>query len=166
MWVFWIEHWRTWQLCQCNRYQEFRFFGVCLLRALTVQVFSPEWIYVDVFSRTGLKENVPAVLLEMLHPVKKYCLLTDDSPWPMSQERGSIEVRVIPLFQSTCMTGGDSGCGRLRSRELLVPLNEREQSSLRSMDVILQLYGSLRCATVFSYNYWRCGEIAWIFILW
>lgn len=68
----------------------------------------------------------------------------------MSQERGSIEIRVIPLFQSTCMTGGDNGCGRLRNRELLVLLNESMLLSLRSsMDVILQPYGSLRCATIF-----------------
>lgn len=51
----------------------------CVCYKLTVQVFSPEWIYVDEFSRTGLKGNEPAVPLEMLHPVKKYCLLTDDS---------------------------------------------------------------------------------------
>lgn len=152
MWVFWIEHWETWHLCQHNRYQKLRFFGIRLLQALTVQVFSPEWIHVDVFSARGVKGNVPVVLLEILHPVKKYYLLTDDSPWPRSQERGSIQVRIIPLLQSTCMTGGSSGSGRLRNRELLVSLNERVQSSLRrSMDVILQLYGSLRCATIFSY---------------
>lgn len=149
MWVFWIEHWETRHLCQHSRYQKLRFFGIHMLRALALQVFSPEWIYVDVFSRRGVKGTVPAVLLEMLHPVKKYCLLTDDSPWPMSQERGSIQVRIIPLLQSTCMTGGNS-CGRLRNRELLVPLHESVQSSLRrSMDVILQLYGSLRCATIY-----------------
>lgn len=52
-----------------------------MLQALTVQVISPVWIYADKFFRTGVKVNVPAVLLEMLHPsVKKYCLLTDDSP--------------------------------------------------------------------------------------
>lgn len=152
MWVFWIECWEIWHLCQHNRYQKLRVFGICLLRAPTVHVFSSEWIYVDVFSRRVVKGNVPAVLLEMLHPVKKYCLLTDDSPWPMSQERGSIQVRIIPLLQSTYMTGGNSACGRLRNRELLVALNERVQSSLRrSMDVILQLYGSLRCAAIFSY---------------
>lgn len=40
----------------------------------------------------------------------------------MSQERGSAEIRVIPLLQSTCMTEGREGCGRLRSRGLLVLL--------------------------------------------
>lgn len=76
----WIEHWETWHLCQHNRYQKLRFLGIRLLQALTVQVFSPEWIHVDVFSRSGVKGNVPVVLLAMLHPVKKYYLLTDDSP--------------------------------------------------------------------------------------
>lgn len=111
-------------------------------------MLSPVSVYVDKFSRIGVKGNV---MLETLHPsVKKYCLLTDDSPWPISPERGSLEIRVIPLFQSTCMAGGDSGCGRLRNRELLVLLNESVLSSLRStMDVILQLCESLRCATVF-----------------
>lgn len=43
-----------------------------MLQALTVQVISPVWIYVDKFFRTGVKVNVPAVPLEMLHPsVKK-----------------------------------------------------------------------------------------------
>lgn len=150
MWVLWIEHWETWHLCQYNRYQKLKFFGIHLLWALALQVFSPEWIYVDVFSRRGVKGSVPVVLLEVLHPVQKYCLLTDDSPWPMSQKRGSIQVRIIPLLPSTCMTGGNSGCSRLRNRQLLVLLNERVQSSLgRSMDVILQLYGSLRCAMIY-----------------
>lgn len=61
--------------------RELRFVGISVLQALTVQVISPVWIYADKFFRTGVKVNVPAVLLEMLHPsVKKYCLLTDDSP--------------------------------------------------------------------------------------
>jgi len=46
------------------------------------------------------------------------------------------------------MTGGNDGSGRLRNRELPVLLSESMLSSLRSsMDVILQPYGSLRCAT-------------------
>lgn len=49
------------------------------------------------------------------------------------------------------MTGGDNGCGRLRNPELLVLLNESMLSSLSSTDVILQLYRSLRCATIFCY---------------
>lgn len=111
------------------------------------------WIYVDKFSSTRVEGNVSAVLLEMLHPsVKKNSLLTDDSPSSVSRERGSIEIRVIPLFQSTCMSGGDNGCGRLRNTDLLVLLNQSMLSSLRSsMDVILQLYRSLRCATIFCY---------------
>lgn len=149
MWVFWIEHWETWHLYQHNRYQKLRVFGIRLLRALTVQVFSPEWIHVDVFSRRGVKGNAPAMLLEMLHPLKKYCLLTDDSPWPMSQERGSIQVRIMPLLQSTCMTGGNSGS--LRKGSCWCPWMRVQSSLRRSMDVILQLYGSLRCATIFSY---------------
>lgn len=118
-------------------HQELRFFGVSLLRALTVEMLSPVSVYVDKFFRIGVKGNVLAVMSEMLHPsVKKYFLLTGDSLWPMSPERGSVEIRVIPLFQSTCMTGGDSGCGRLRNRGLLVLLNDSMLSSLRStMDV-------------------------------
>lgn len=68
----------------------------------------------------------------------------------MSQGRGSVEIRVIPLRQRTCMTGGNNGCGRLRNRELLVLLNESMLASLRSnVGLTLQPYGSLRCATIF-----------------
>lgn len=68
----------------------------------------------------------------------------------MSQERGSVEIRVVPLRQRTCMTGGNNGCSRLRNRELLVLLNESMLSSLRgNVDLTLQPYGNLRCATIF-----------------
>lgn len=38
----------------------------------------------------------------------------------MSKERGNAEIKAIPLLQSTCMTGDREGCGKLRSRGLLV----------------------------------------------